>query len=221
VAESIRQQLLRTNSEYAHYVPANRQLPRVDLREQGGGDVDVRHAAHEGAGDPADRIHDHSAAEGHDHVTPRQAELGQPVDQLVGGVHALALFTCVDDPAAQQQPANDPPAGGANPANGAAAAQEPVTSETFVATATRGGSYEIAAGEIAQDRGQSDDVRAFGDMLVTDHTAAVHERAKNAGATIVREPNTTDYGSLDFTARDPEGNLWVFGTYRGEPRASR
>jgi uncharacterized glyoxalase superfamily protein PhnB len=24
----------------------------------------------------------------------------------------------------------------------------------------------------------------------------------------------TDYGSRDFTVRDPEGNLWAFGTYR-------
>jgi uncharacterized glyoxalase superfamily protein PhnB len=27
-----------------------------------------------------------------------------------------------------------------------------------------------------------------------------------------------DYGSTGFTMRDPEGNLWSFGTYRGEPR---
>ena len=24
----------------------------------------------------------------------------------------------------------------------------------------------------------------------------------------------TDYGSRDFSVRDPEGNLWSFGTYR-------
>jgi uncharacterized glyoxalase superfamily protein PhnB len=24
----------------------------------------------------------------------------------------------------------------------------------------------------------------------------------------------TDYGSRDFTLRDPEGNVWAFGTYR-------
>jgi len=29
---------------------------------------------------------------------------------------------------------------------------------------------------------------------------------------------STDYGSHDFAARDPEGNRWSFGTYRGEPR---
>ena len=30
----------------------------------------------------------------------------------------------------------------------------------------------------------------------------------------------TDYGSRDFAIRDPEGNRWYFGTYRGAPRAS-
>jgi len=31
------------------------------------------------------------------------------------------------------------------------------------------------------------------------------------------ELNDTDYGSREFSVRDPEGNLWSFGTYRGEP----
>ena len=35
-----------------------------------------------------------------------------------------------------------------------------------------------------------------------------------AGATIERELTDQDYGSREFTARDPEGNLWSFGTYR-------
>lgn len=39
-------------------------------------------------------------------------------------------------------------------------------------------------------------------------------RAKAAGAEIVREPADTDYGARDYLARDPEGNLWGFGTYR-------
>jgi uncharacterized glyoxalase superfamily protein PhnB len=42
---------------------------------------------------------------------------------------------------------------------------------------------------------------------------AVHVRAKAAGAEIAREPQDTDYGSREFTAEDPEGNLWSFGTY--------
>jgi uncharacterized glyoxalase superfamily protein PhnB len=47
---------------------------------------------------------------------------------------------------------------------------------------------------------------------------ALCERARAAGAEITAEPHDTDYGSRDFSARDPEGNRWSFGTYRGEPR---
>jgi uncharacterized glyoxalase superfamily protein PhnB len=60
----------------------------------------------------------------------------------------------------------------------------------------------------------------FGCYVVADDIDGLHARAKAAGATIVRDPIDTDYGSRDFTARDPEGNLWSFGTYRGEPRAA-
>jgi len=28
------------------------------------------------------------------------------------------------------------------------------------------------------------------------------------------ELHDTDYGSRDYAARDPEGNVWSFGTYR-------
>ena len=39
-------------------------------------------------------------------------------------------------------------------------------------------------------------------------------RARNAGAEIVRELEDTDYGSREYSARDPEGNMWHFGTYQ-------
>ena len=42
---------------------------------------------------------------------------------------------------------------------------------------------------------------------------AHHDRAKAAGAEIVRPLEDQDYGSRDYSARDPEGNLWSFGTY--------
>lgn len=38
-------------------------------------------------------------------------------------------------------------------------------------------------------------------------------RAKAAGAEITREPETQDYGGRDYTAKDPEGHVWTFGTY--------
>jgi uncharacterized glyoxalase superfamily protein PhnB len=42
---------------------------------------------------------------------------------------------------------------------------------------------------------------------------SLHDRALAAGAEIVREPQDTDYGSREFSTRDPEGNIWSFGTY--------
>jgi len=53
--------------------------------------------------------------------------------------------------------------------------------------------------------------------VVTDDPHAVHGRVVAAGATIVREMRDEDYGSTGFSLRDPEGNIWSFGTYRGEP----
>lgn len=45
---------------------------------------------------------------------------------------------------------------------------------------------------------------------------ALFERATAAGAEVVRGLADEDYGSRGFTVRDPEGNLWSFGTYAGE-----
>jgi len=58
----------------------------------------------------------------------------------------------------------------------------------------------------------------FAAYVVTDEPEALYRRAAEAGAEIIRELYTTDYGSRDFALRDPEGNHWFFGTYRGEPR---
>ena len=45
---------------------------------------------------------------------------------------------------------------------------------------------------------------------------ALYERAVAAGATVVRKPEDQDYGGRGCTLRDPEGNQWSFGSYRGE-----
>ena len=52
--------------------------------------------------------------------------------------------------------------------------------------------------------------------VVTDQPDALLEQAKAAGAVVVRELRDEDYGSRDFSVTDPEGNIWSFGTYRGE-----
>ncbi len=40
-----------------------------------------------------------------------------------------------------------------------------------------------------------------------------HARAKAAGAKVVSAPADKAYGARDYSARDPEGRLWSFGTY--------
>ena len=50
--------------------------------------------------------------------------------------------------------------------------------------------------------------------VAIDDADALHERAAAAGAEVVYGPRDQEYGSRDFTVRDPEGNLWSFGTYR-------
>ena len=50
--------------------------------------------------------------------------------------------------------------------------------------------------------------------VALDGVDAHHERAVAEGAEILRPLAETDYGSREYTARDLEGNLWSFGTYR-------
>ena len=89
-----------------------------------------------------------------------------------------------------------------------------------------GGSVEHA--ELASGDGMvmigPDREDAFGGRAGNGRTYVVVEdadahcaHARSTGAEIVREPEDQDYGSRDYTARDFEGNLWSFGTYRPGP----
>jgi uncharacterized glyoxalase superfamily protein PhnB len=49
--------------------------------------------------------------------------------------------------------------------------------------------------------------------VAVDDPDALHARVKASGAKIEMELHNTDYGSRDFACRDPEGNLWSFGTF--------
>lgn len=42
---------------------------------------------------------------------------------------------------------------------------------------------------------------------------AAYRRASEAGAEILEPLTERDYGSHEFICRDPEGNVWCFGTY--------
>ncbi|HZA76140.1 MAG TPA: VOC family protein [Acidimicrobiales bacterium] len=52
--------------------------------------------------------------------------------------------------------------------------------------------------------------------VVCDDPDGLFERAVAQGAEVVRGLKDEDYGSRGFSVRDPEGNLWSFGTYTGE-----
>jgi uncharacterized glyoxalase superfamily protein PhnB len=49
--------------------------------------------------------------------------------------------------------------------------------------------------------------------LAVDDADALHARIVASGCAIVMPLRDTDYGSREFGCRDPEGNLWSFGTY--------
>lgn len=54
--------------------------------------------------------------------------------------------------------------------------------------------------------------------VVTDDLDRVYRAAKEAEAPLVRDMRVEEYGggSRGFSVRDPEGNIWSFGDYRGE-----
>jgi uncharacterized glyoxalase superfamily protein PhnB len=55
--------------------------------------------------------------------------------------------------------------------------------------------------------------------IVVPDADAVYSRAKAEGGTIIREIQKTDYGSREFSVKDPEGHSWSVGTY--DPWASQ
>jgi uncharacterized glyoxalase superfamily protein PhnB len=49
--------------------------------------------------------------------------------------------------------------------------------------------------------------------VIVEDADAHFARAKAAGAEITHELVTKDYGGRDYSCKDPEGNVWTFGTY--------
>src|SRR5699024_4692859 len=57
------------------------------------------------------------------------------------------------------------------------------------------------------------EVGSAGTYLIAEDPDAVHASAIDAGARSVAEPRDPEYGGREASVRDPEGNLWSFGTY--------
>jgi uncharacterized glyoxalase superfamily protein PhnB len=56
-------------------------------------------------------------------------------------------------------------------------------------------------------------VNTQGIYVVVEKVDEHYARAKAAGAEIVLDIKTQDYGGRDYTCRDLEGHIWTFGTY--------
>src|SRR5579859_3855598 len=73
----------------------------------------------------------------------------------------------------------------------------------------------LGAGTIMLGQG---DPASHGIYVVVDDADAHYERAKAAGTEITRELEDTPYGSREYSARDLDGHIWSFGTYKPEAR---
>jgi uncharacterized glyoxalase superfamily protein PhnB len=61
--------------------------------------------------------------------------------------------------------------------------------------------------------GELGNVETRGTYVVVKDADVVYHRAQAAGALVVRPLQATDYGSREFTIKDPEGHSWSVGTY--------
>jgi uncharacterized glyoxalase superfamily protein PhnB len=60
-----------------------------------------------------------------------------------------------------------------------------------------------------------------GAYVVTTDPDTLYKRVLSRKVDIVRPLAKTDYGAREFMVRDPQGNQWSFGDYRGEPLTTR
>jgi uncharacterized glyoxalase superfamily protein PhnB len=72
--------------------------------------------------------------------------------------------------------------------------------------AVRDDAYGALVGAPGQDGGKSI-------YVAVEEVDALHDRVVASGVVIEEGLVDRDYGSREFICRDPEGNLWCFGTY--------
>lgn len=80
------------------------------------------------------------------------------------------------------------------------------------------GSSIIMCGQAQEDEygnivGQPGDQGGKSLYVAVEDVDALFERVRKAGAAIEQGLTDRDYGSREFICRDPEGNVWCFGTY--------
>ena len=92
----------------------------------------------------------------------------------------------------------------------------------FAAVLEEATAREVAVRRISQGSGvmmlgsPPEDVLGFSIYVWVEDLEAHYARARAAGAEIVRPLADTSYGTREYGARDLDGHLWYFGTYRPE-----
>lgn len=87
----------------------------------------------------------------------------------------------------------------------------------FMKKAAKGGMMEVAMGKLADEKGQSDDVKSFGKRMVADHSKANDELKKIAAQKNAKLPTkeptvgwTSDKAYMDAMVKDHEKDLAEF-----------
>jgi len=87
----------------------------------------------------------------------------------------------------------------------------------FMKKAAKGGMMEVAMGKVAEQKGQSEDVKSFGKRMVTDHSKANDELKKIAAEKNVKLPAkeptaswSSDKAYIDMMVKDHEKDLAEF-----------
>ena len=89
--------------------------------------------------------------------------------------------------------------------------------KTFMKKAAKGGMMEVAMGQVAEQKAQSEDVKSFGKRMVTDHSKANDELKSIASKKGVQLPSkehtikwTSDKAYVDMMVKDHEKDLAEF-----------
>jgi putative membrane protein len=92
-----------------------------------------------------------------------------------------------------------------------------VKDKIFMKKAAKGGMMEVAMGKLAEEKGQSEDVKSFGKRMVADHSKANDELKKIAAQKNVKLPAkeptvswSSDKGYMDAMVKDHEKDLAEF-----------
>ncbi len=105
--------------------------------------------------------------------------------------------------------AQDTPAGGTSSLS--------AKDKMFMKKAAKGGMMEVAMGKLADEKGQSDDVKSFGKRMVADHSKANDELKKIAAQKSAKLPTkeptvswSSDKAYMDAMVKDHEKDLAEF-----------